>query len=192
MSRSCKVTAFYRPLHLPRPRAHLSRRSLGEGGCSSSNLSPKILKPLLTLRHPVFAMRYRNRRCFHNAFGERVPPVFPSNTSDSTGWIAFSLGTPQPWRRRPKTMQRTNHPPYFSSQARPSVIIFTSLPPLSGFTKIVSAASPRLRFSIAEAGVIRSLPSLVHPWALRFADNSAQTLFTLPLLLNPSCSTSVL
>ena len=49
---------------------------------------------------------------------------------------------------------------YFSSQARPSVIIFTSLPPLSGFTKIVSSASPRFRFSIAEAGVIRSLPSL--------------------------------
>ena len=81
---------------------------------------------------------------------------------------------------------------YFSSQARPSVIIFTSLPPLSGFTKIVSSASPRFRFSIAEAGVIRSLPCFVQPCALRFADNSAQVLFTFALLLNPSCSTSVL
>src|SRR5882724_3729985 len=73
--------------------------------------------------------------------------------------------------------------PYFSSQASPSVIIFTSLPPLSGFRKIVSSASPRLRFSIAEAGVIRSLPWLVQPWALRFADNSALTLFTVRLAL---------
>src|SRR5215472_11217067 len=81
---------------------------------------------------------------------------------------------------------------HFSSQARPSVIIFTPLPPPSGFTKIVSSASPRLRFSIAEAGVIRSLPSLVQPCALRFADNSAQALFTFALLLNPSCSTSAL
>jgi hypothetical protein len=45
------------------------------------------------------------------------------------------------------------------------VKIFTSLPPLSGFKEIVSATSPRLRFSIAEAGVIRSLPCLVQPWA---------------------------
>src|SRR5690348_16096314 len=78
---------------------------------------------------------------------------------------------------------------YFASQARPSVIIFTSLPPLSGFTKMVSAASPRFRFNMPEAGVIKSLSSLVQPCALRFADNSAQTLFTFPLLLNASCST---
>ena len=81
---------------------------------------------------------------------------------------------------------------YFSSQARPSVIIFTSLPPPSGFTKIVSSASPRLRFRIADAGVIRSLPSFVQPCALRFADNSAQALFTFALVLNPSCSTRAL
>ena len=70
--------------------------------------------------------------------------------------------------------------------------IFTSLPPLSGFTKIVSSASPRFRFSIEEAAVIRSLPSLVQPCALRFADNSVQTLFTVALLLNSTCSTSSL
>src|SRR5205809_2622628 len=81
---------------------------------------------------------------------------------------------------------------YFSSQARPSVKIFTSLPPFSGFTKIVSAASPRLRFSIEEAAVTRSLPSLVQPWALRFAANSEQTLFTFVLLLKTICSTSAL
>jgi hypothetical protein len=40
--------------------------------------------------------------------------------------------------------------------------------------------------------VTRSLPSLVQPWALRFAANSAQTLFTFILLLNSTCSTSVL
>ena len=83
-------------------------------------------------------------------------------------------------------------PRYFSSQARPSVIIFTLLPPLSGFTKIVSSASPRFRLSIAEAGVTRSLPCLVQPWALRFADNSVQMLFTFVLLLKTTCSTSVL
>ena len=71
-------------------------------------------------------------------------------------------------------------------------MIFTLLPPFSGFTKIVSAASPRFRLSIEEAGVIRSLPSLVQPWALRFAANSAQTLFTFDLLLKISCSTSAL
>src|SRR5205809_3894203 len=81
---------------------------------------------------------------------------------------------------------------YFSSQARPSVKIFTSLPPFSGFTKIVSAASPRFRFSIAEAGVIRSLPCLVQPWVLRFADNSVHTLLTFALLLKRTCSTSAL
>ena len=54
--------------------------------------------------------------------------------------------------------------------------ICTLLPPLSGFTKIVSAASPRFRLRIEDAGVTRSLPSLVQPWALRFAVNSAQTL----------------
>ena len=70
--------------------------------------------------------------------------------------------------------------------------ICTLLPPLSGFTKIVSSASPRLRFSIEEAAVTKSLPSLVQPWALRFADNSEQTLFTFALLLNSTCSTSSL
>jgi len=70
------------------------------------------------------------------------------------------------------------------------VNIFTSLPPLSGFTKIVSSASPRFRFSIDEAAVIRSLPSLVQPWALRFAASSVQTLFTFALLLKTTCSTS--
>jgi hypothetical protein len=40
--------------------------------------------------------------------------------------------------------------------------------------------------------VMRSLLSLVQPWALRFAVNSAQTLFTFALLLNESCSTSSL
>src|SRR5437870_5922449 len=84
------------------------------------------------------------------------------------------------------------HRAYFSSQERPSVKIFTSLPPFCGFTKIVSAASPRFRFSIEEAGVTRSLPSLVQPWALRFAANSAQTLFTFVLLLKRMCSTSSL
>src|SRR5262245_46814844 len=78
--------------------------------------------------------------------------------------------------------------PYFSSQARPSVIILISLPPPSGLTKIVSSASPRFRFSIAEAGVMRSLPCFVQPCALRFADNSAQALFTFALLLTPRCS----
>ena len=62
-------------------------------------------------------------------------------------------------------------------------MICTWLPPFSGFTKIVSSASPRFRFSIEEAAVIRSLPSLVQPWTLRFADNSAQTLFTFALAL---------
>ena len=81
---------------------------------------------------------------------------------------------------------------YFSSQARPSVMICTLLPPFSGCTKIVSSASPRFRLSIEEPGVIRSLPCLVQPWALRFAANSAQTLFTFVLLLNVSCSTSCL
>ena len=45
-------------------------------------------------------------------------------------------------------------------------MICTLLPPLSGFTKIVSSASPRFRLSIEEAGVIRSLPCLVQPCAL--------------------------
>jgi hypothetical protein len=68
----------------------------------------------------------------------------------------------------------------------------TLLPPFSGCTKIVSSASPRFRLSIAEPGVIRSLPCLVQPWPLRFVVNSAQTLFTFALLLKLSCSTSVL
>ena len=68
----------------------------------------------------------------------------------------------------------------------------TLLPPLSGLTKIVSSASPRFRLSIEEPGVIRSLPCFVQPWALRFAANSAQTLFTFALLLKLSCSTSAL
>jgi hypothetical protein len=68
----------------------------------------------------------------------------------------------------------------------------TLLPPFSGCTKIVSSASPRFRLSIAEAGVIRSLPSLLQPWALRFVANSAETLFTFALLLKLSCSTSAL
>src|SRR4029079_1005986 len=71
-------------------------------------------------------------------------------------------------------------------------MICTLLPPLSGLTKIVSSASPRFRLSIEEAGVIRSLPSLLQPCALRFAANSAQTLFTFALLLKESCSTSCL
>src|SRR5947208_9917626 len=79
---------------------------------------------------------------------------------------------------------------YFSSQERPSVMICTLLPPFSGLTKIVSSASPRFRLSIEEGAVIRSLPSLVQPWVLRFADNSAQTLFTFALFLKLSCSTS--
>ena len=71
-------------------------------------------------------------------------------------------------------------------------MICTLLPPFSGCTKIVSSASPRFRLSIEEAGVIRSLPCLVQPWALRFAANSAQKLFTFVLLLKVSCSTSCL
>ena len=67
--------------------------------------------------------------------------------------------------------------------------IFTSLPAFSGFTKIVSEASPRFRLRIEEFGVIRSLPSLVQPCALRFAANSAQTVFTADLLLKERCST---
>src|SRR5437867_1134003 len=81
---------------------------------------------------------------------------------------------------------------YSSSQERPSVKICTWLPPSAGFTKIVSSASPRFRFSIDEAAVTRSLPFLVQPWTLRFAANSAQTLFTLALLLKRTCSTSSL
>ena len=68
----------------------------------------------------------------------------------------------------------------------------TVLPPLSGLTKIVSSASPRFRLSIEEPGVIRSLPCFVQPCALRFVANSAQTLFTLVLLLKENCSTSAL
>src|SRR6266404_192510 len=79
---------------------------------------------------------------------------------------------------------------YSSSQERPSVKICTWLPPSAGFTKIVSSASPRFRFSIEEEGVTRSLPFLVQPWILRFAANSAQTLFTLALLLKKTYSTS--
>jgi hypothetical protein len=71
-------------------------------------------------------------------------------------------------------------------------MICTVLPPPSGFTKIVSAASPRFRLSIEEAGVIRSVPSFVQPCALRFVANSAQTLFTFALLLKENCSTSAL
>src|SRR5438309_7841799 len=78
---------------------------------------------------------------------------------------------------------------YCPSQNRPSVIIFTSLPPASGLTKIVSFAEPRLRFRIEEFGVIRSSPSLAHPCAFRFALRSAQALFTGNSLLKLICST---
>src|SRR3954469_3395227 len=81
---------------------------------------------------------------------------------------------------------------YFSSQARPSVISCILLPLPFGLTKIVSSASPRFRLSMEELGVIRSLPSLVQPWPLRFVANSAQTLFTFALLLKDNCSTSAL
>src|SRR4051794_2290752 len=57
---------------------------------------------------------------------------------------------------------------YFSSQARPSVISCILLPLPSGLAKIVSSASPLFRLSMEELGVIRSLPSLVQPWPLRF------------------------
>ena len=70
--------------------------------------------------------------------------------------------------------------------------IFTWLPSFSGFTKIVSEASPRFRLRIEDSAVIRSLPSSVQPWALRFAANSAQTVFTFVLLLKRRCSTSAL
>src|SRR6266516_4659773 len=86
--------------------------------------------------------------------------------------------------------QRKDRPRLLFVQARPSVKICAWLPPFSGFTKIVSEASPRFRFSIEEAGVIRSPPLLVQPCALRFAANSAQTLFTFALLLKRRCSTS--
>src|SRR5918996_931599 len=82
--------------------------------------------------------------------------------------------------------------PHCPSQERPSVNIFTSLPPLSGFTKIVSVASPRFRLRIEDCAWTISTPSLVQPCALRFAASSAQTLFTLDLLLKRTCSTIAL
>src|SRR5438093_9250064 len=82
--------------------------------------------------------------------------------------------------------------PYCPSQERPSVNIFTSLPPFSGFTKIVNVASPRFRLRIDDCYWTISLPSLVQPCALRFAASSAQTFFTFDLLLKATCSTSAL
>src|SRR5574338_732067 len=78
------------------------------------------------------------------------------------------------------------------SHDRPSVIIFTSLPPFCGLTKMVSDESPRLRFRMEEFGLIMSGPSLLHPCAFRFAASSAQAFCTLNPLLNCSCSTNEL
>src|SRR5215472_1176544 len=78
---------------------------------------------------------------------------------------------------------------YCPSHDTPLVIIFISLPPFSGLTKIVSFASPRLRLRIEEFGVIRSRPSFAHPWPFKLAANSAQAVFTCDLLLKDSCST---
>src|SRR5438067_8907112 len=80
--------------------------------------------------------------------------------------------------------------PHCSSHESPSVIIFTSLPPFSGLTKMVRVASPRLRFRIEELELTMSTPSLLHPCAFRSEASSAQTRFTSDLLLNCNCSTS--
>ena len=109
----------------------------------------------------------------------------------SIRWAGGSnlYGTPSAATERGESKFRI----YFPSQARPSVKIFTSLPPFSGFTKIVSAASPRFRLRIEDAGVIRSLPSLVQPWAFEIRGQfGTDRLFTLDLLLKRTCSTAAL
>ena len=61
--------------------------------------------------------------------------------------------------------------------------ICTLLPSFSGFTKIVSSASPRFRFSMEDAGVIRSLPSLVQPWVLEIRGQFGADVFHVRLTL---------